>query len=644
MPELHYRDAQKTGQREYRSRVASGQYPYLPVLDEIVPPERAVSGQDMGVISVPADFIVGTKTRGRTNAFAANFMPLLADNTEFSQKWERLCQSHLKEGIRDPIKAYEFLNRYYVEEGNKRVSVLKFFGAVNIPAQVIRIMPEMTGAPETERYLEYLAFNKVSGINYLELTKKGDYTKLLTLMGMEENQVWTDEDRSRFSSAYHAFKSAFDSMGSVKADVNTGDAMLAFVKIYGYDCLLSDTASELKKAVARAWEELRLQKEASPIEIKPEPAGEKKESLLSKVLPISRPTRVAFIYDRNPSNSAWAWAHEQGRQQMLEALGGRIETRAYTNAMDGDPLQIIESAIEEDSKVIFTTSPRLLPASLKAAVEHSEVTILNCSLNQSHRYIRTYFVRSYEAKFIVGAIAGAMADGSCIGYICDYPIYGVIASINAFALGVQLTNPQAKVILEWSSVDGHRAVRRKLENQGVRLISCQDFSRKPDGSFGLNGLMRMDEAGPVMLAAPVWKWDVYYTELMRRILNKTAKDEYSSSAKALNYYWGMSAGVVDIACSPELPEGVQKLAKLLKQAICQETCQPFELPVRDQSGICVADAEDSLSLEQIVSMDYLVENVVGAIPAYEDLNRGKETVKVMGVETIDKPAKETNAQ
>ena len=632
MQELHYRDALKLGQKAYRACISKGQYPYLPVLDDILSNDSTVSGVDIGLVSIPAERIVGTKTRGRTNAFAQNFMPLLADNTEFAQKWERLCQSHLEEGIRDPIKVYEYLNRYYVQEGNKRVSVLKFFDAVSIPAQVIRIMPLSADSEEAQLYLEYVAFNNVSGVNYLELSKRGGYARLQALVGKAAGEAWTDEDRSRFSAAYHTFKQAYEGVSGGWLKTTIGDAMLAFVEIYGFDCLLNSTTAQLKKLVARTWEEVRLQQEPSPIEIKPSPASDKKEGLFSKVLLPPKPTRVAFIYDRSPSNSAWACWHEQGRQHIQQTFKGRIETSAYSNAMGSDALQIIEEAIGDGNSVVFSTSPRLLPDSLKAAIEHPDVTILNCSLNQSHRYIRTYYARIYEAEYIDGAIAGAMAGDSDIGYICDYPIYGMIAGINAFALGAQLTNPRAKVFLEWSSVDGHRAARKKLESQGLCLISCQDFSRKPDGSFGLNGLMRMTESDPVPLAAPIWKWDVYYEEMLRRILNRTVQDEYSGSTKALNYYWGMSAGVVDIECSPELPDGVQKLAKLLKRGICQDLWQPFAFPVRNQACQVIDEAQDGLRLEHIVDMDYLVENVVGAIPAYEELKRGKDTVAIMGVE------------
>jgi len=418
---------------------------------------------------------------------------------------------------------------------------------------------------------------------------------------------------------------------------SAADAMLAYIEVYGWESLCAVSQPELKKAVARMWEEVRLEREKSPIELKKEPAGEKRQGLLSKVLPSLKPMKAAFIYDRNPENSAWAYGHERGRLHVQEALRGKIETCAYSDAMTQGMEAAIEQAIADGNRVLFTTSPRLMPASLQSAIAHPDVQIFNCALNQSHRYVRTYYPRIYEAKYVVGAIAGAMAEGGDIGYVCDYPIYGQIAGINAFALGVQLVNPSAKVVLEWSSVDGPRAARRKLETRGIHLISSQDLTRQKDGSFGIYGLTQDDGKASRLLAAPLWRWDVYYEEMLRRLMDKSLREDYESSSKALNYYWGMSAGVVDAEWSPELPEGVQKLAGYLKQGIRQGFCDPFLLPVRRQNGEPVALDEHALGLERIMEMDYLVENVVGTIPSYDELrNYSRATVDVMGVEPSTK--------
>ena len=139
-----YRSAQRAGQRAYRANVARGQSPYLAVLDDILTDVDIVAQEPLGLVDIPAESIVGTKTAGRHTAFASNFMPLLDDDTEFAVKWSNLCDAHLEEGIHTPIIAFEYLNKFYVQEGNKRVSVLKYYEAVKIPGTVTRLIPAKT--------------------------------------------------------------------------------------------------------------------------------------------------------------------------------------------------------------------------------------------------------------------------------------------------------------------------------------------------------------------------------------------------------------------------------------------------------------------------------------------------------------------
>ena len=73
----YYSDALKLAQKEFRRCTAAGQHPYPPVLDAFVPAERFAGGVDLGTASIPMEFVVGTRTAARTNAFARNFMPLL---------------------------------------------------------------------------------------------------------------------------------------------------------------------------------------------------------------------------------------------------------------------------------------------------------------------------------------------------------------------------------------------------------------------------------------------------------------------------------------------------------------------------------------------------------------------------------------
>ncbi|HIT31719.1 MAG TPA: BMP family ABC transporter substrate-binding protein [Candidatus Enterenecus stercoripullorum] len=634
MPAQYYKDAQRLAIRERRNCITSGQYPYLPVLDDFLPVEKSAGGSNLGLTQVPAEFVVGTKTALRTTAFARNFMPLLPETTEFANKWILLCQSHLEEGIREPVLLYEYMNRYYVAEGNKRVSVLKYFDAVTIPARVTRILPERNGDRDVELYYEFVDFSRYSGVNFLELTKPGGFAQLQRLLGKAPGTAWTEEERRNFAATYYQFRQAYEANGGKRLTTTVGDAMLVYIKVYGYQALQGKSDQEMKRSLAKVWEEITLQQERQPIALNLAPEEKKKTGLLSMVLPGSQPKelKVAFVNDKTPATSGWTLAHELGRLHVQQVFRGQIATKAYHDALAGGLEQVIQQAIDEGSRVIFTTSPRMLPGSLRLAVEHPEIVILNCSLNKSHRYIRTYYARMYEVKFIIGAIAGALKRDGQLGYICNYPIYGQIAGINAFALGAKMVNPRAKVYLEWSSVTGMEQARKRLTDRKIDLISLQDMISVDAGGFSY-GLAQMTDKGPLNLAMPVWQWGVYYETILRRILNGTFQMEYEESSKALNYYWGMASGVVDLRCSELLPESTRKLADFLRKGICGGVCEPFTMPIYTQNGWTIhGENNHSLSPEQIVSMDWLVENVEGSLPYYDQLTEeGKATVDLVGV-------------
>ena len=121
-----YRKARKLAYARVQKDVAAGQYPYPPALDDILKGEGYQAEVPIGLSEIDISLIAGTKTRGRQNSFSSNFMPLPESSSEFAMKWSDLIDSQRAEGIREPIVVFEFMQRFYVQEGNKRVSVLRY--------------------------------------------------------------------------------------------------------------------------------------------------------------------------------------------------------------------------------------------------------------------------------------------------------------------------------------------------------------------------------------------------------------------------------------------------------------------------------------------------------------------------------------
>lgn len=633
---MEYDKAYKLGKKDYQARLMRGQQPTLKVLDDILPSDNHYAEVPLGVVQIPIDRIVGTKTGGRSNAFAGNFMPILMNDTEFAMKWANLSTSHVEEGIKDPIKAYEYMNEFYVEEGNKRVSVLKFFDAVSVPGTVIRILPPRTKEKSNKIYYEFVDFYELSKVNYIWFSSPGSFAKLQEAVGKGEGEPWTDDDRLDFSFIYSKFSAEYKAKGGDKLSVTVGDAFLAFIGLYGYKSLEDKTSNEIRALVAKSWEEYMIGGSEKKVELKMGPAREKKP-LLNRILPMSasRP-KIGFIYEKTPSSSAWTYAHELGRQHIEQTFSDEVSTVCYENITQELAEETIEKAIGEGCNIIFTTTPAFVTGSVKAAIAHPDVRILNCSLNTSHRYIRTYYARMHEAKFLMGAIAGSMADNNRIGYIADYPILGVIAGINAFALGAKLVNPRAEVYLEWSRLKDHEDGLEKLQQKDVSIVSGKDMNI-PEDSSRFFGLFSTANAYPRNLAMPLWHWGKFYERLIRTIMDGAWKyDESADSVKAINYWWGMSADVVDVIYSQSLPIGTKRLVELLKKTIHMEEFNPFAGILYSQQGMVQGDPEKCLSAEDIVTMDWLVENVVGSIPKPVELQEtAKPVVDQQGLETVE---------
>ena len=170
-----YVKAQKLGVKAYRSAITEGRSPHLPVLDELVTQSQIDYEINLGVSEIPLSQVVGTDTAGRTQAFGPNFMPLLEPDSEFASKWAALCDSQMEEGIRDAVKVYEYMNRYYVREGNKRVSVLKYVNNPTVLAEVIRKVPKRSDEPANRIYYEYMDFYRLTHIDYVIFSKTGRY-------------------------------------------------------------------------------------------------------------------------------------------------------------------------------------------------------------------------------------------------------------------------------------------------------------------------------------------------------------------------------------------------------------------------------------------------------------------------------------
>jgi len=636
-----YTKALRLGQKKYKECMVLGQYPYPQVLDEILD-EGFVAGQvEMGVIEIPTEQIVGTKTAGRRSAFAANFMPLLDLGSEFSTKWMDLCAAHLgDEGIRDPIRCFEYLGRFYVQEGNKRVSVLKSYNAPTIPGYVIRMVPKWSDDPAVRAYYDFMSTYQLTGLYRVYFSRVGNFPKLQAALGFEPDHAWTKDERQHFIAGFTFFRDAYRKQGGASLACTPADALLVWLRVYHFEQLWEMSAAELAKSMAAVWPDMKLAASPEPIDVSTETEEQKQEDitappkLLGRFLKAMFPDHlnIAFLFTDTPETSDWTRAHDLGRQYLEAVMEDKVTTQVFNNAAPGAAAEsAIEQAVENGAQVIFATTPPLIGACRKAAAKYPGLRVLNCSASMPYAGVRTYYSRIYEGKFITGAIAGAMSPDGRIGYVGSNPIFGVPAGINAFALGARLTNPRARVRLRWSCVE--EDALGALAREGMDLISNRDIPT-PDRIREPWGLCLTRPDGTLeSLASPYWHWGNFYVKLVRSIFSG-GWDALSirDDERAVNYWWGMSSRVVGVLLSQKLPAGVAQLVQILQKGVTDGTIEPFQRPICSQDGQVRNNGEKWFSPAEILHMDWLCDCVDGEIPAFDQLlPRSQPLVRLQGV-------------
>ena len=334
-----------------------------------------------------------------------------------------------------------------------------------------------------------------------------------------------------------------------------------------------------------------------------------------------------FVYECAPEASPWIAAHEAGRRQLVQALGEAVDARVYLVTDYPSPEDALEQAAADGAQVVFTTTVPLIFACRKLAPKYPGVRFLNCSVDMPYPGVRTYYSRIYEAKFLLGALAGTLAEDARIGYVADAPVFGTPAAINAFALGAQLTRPDAQILLRWSCCEQEPAAA--LAAEGLGMICAHDLKR-PGQENGWRGLCRVEDGKPRREALPIRNWGEIYIRLARSIL-RGGWDELNA-AGAINYWWGFASGAVDVQLAPSVPDGPRELLRVLREALVHGELTPFHRRITDQEGTLRNDGEQWFSPEKILRMDWLCSNVTGKIPDYEELlPMAQPMVRLLGV-------------
>ncbi len=256
--QLLYHKVNHTGKRNVRRYEKEGVEAHLKNLWSLIHEEDVTEEIDLGTLEIPLDKIVGVADgmadREEELLYDAKFFPLAEGNSDFAEQWCDMYLAYLGDReSRTPITCYEYLGKFYVKDGKKRVSILKSHGAHVVRAEVIRVRTKAEGE-EAPRYEEFLRDFEKTGLYQLEFTRPDSLKKLQEALGWEEDYVWNDVNRYGFLFHWYLFENAFHEAFRGEMPITTADALLVMLEEFSYQQLKAMEPWILAGLIRDRWE------------------------------------------------------------------------------------------------------------------------------------------------------------------------------------------------------------------------------------------------------------------------------------------------------------------------------------------------------------------------------------------------------
>jgi basic membrane protein A len=338
--------------------------------------------------------------------------------------------------------------------------------------------------------------------------------------------------------------------------------------------------------------------------------------------------KVGFIFVGPKDDYGYNQAAYDGSQAVKKAFPGVEVLTAENVPEDDNATRVMESMIKKGAKIIFATSYGHLDPALKVAADNPDVVVV-----QQGNFIKgkvpdntgTYFGTVYEPVYLAGIAAGKATKSNKLGYVYAFPIPQTIDNIDAFELGAQSVNPDAKTYVvntsSWCDPAKQAEAAKSLLDQGVDVITQhQDCTATVIKATEAAGAFTVGYHADASVLAPKgwltgsqWAWDNMYVDIV-----KTAEaGTFVGSKYNANYRVGYKTGAnpfVQSKYGPSVSDATKTLIAEAKTRISANDGSPFKGPVYAQDGSVLVKAGVVPSYATIEAFTVFVKGVVGDIP------------------------------
>ncbi|HYD79114.1 MAG TPA: BMP family ABC transporter substrate-binding protein [Paucimonas sp.] len=335
--------------------------------------------------------------------------------------------------------------------------------------------------------------------------------------------------------------------------------------------------------------------------------------------PDDGPLKVAFVYVGPVGDGGWTYAHDQARKSVEAEFGDRVETRYVENVAEGAAAErTFRELARQGHRLIFGTTFGYMEAMHAVAKDFPDVKFEHATGDRTAPNVAVYEARTYEGAYLAGILAGKVSKSKRLGFVASVPIPEVVRNINAYTLGARSVDPDITTrvawVGKWFDPDRERACALELIAAGADvLIQNTDSSavlktaqEKGVMAFGWDSDMNTF-AQKAHLGSAAIDWAPYYKKVVRDVLDETWKPGA--------VWWGVRQNAVKLASpNPQLPQEVLLFLGERIAAMRAGGLRPFQGTLFDQGGNEVVAAGRALRDDELKTMRFLVQGVIGALP------------------------------
>ena len=330
---------------------------------------------------------------------------------------------------------------------------------------------------------------------------------------------------------------------------------------------------------------------------------------------VGKHVAVGCVLVGSMTDDGWNEGHYRGLSQACDIKDNPcpLVVRDNVPEEEGALFAAVDDLVRDDCNVIFLTSFGYGQYMDDIAKKYPRVAFFGIAGKGEARNCTSYFARLYQVRYLAGIVAGFESRTGVLGYVAAMPNAQSIRSINAYALGMRLANPNAKLIVlytgSWNDEKAERESVALLQEEGADVIAYHSDKSyaveeaEARGLFSVGYNVVRGTYSDRFLTAALYDWNVLY--------KKVLEDYLKGGTNFSRSYW---LGLMDHAVtlyplSPSVSPKAAAAMEFEKGRIMAEW-DVFSGQIYDNEGRLRCERDERISDEELfLVMDWYVEGV-----------------------------------